>query len=80
MALDEAKDIIRSAFKPLICIVDSRSNDSIRFRVTDADGNPIAQGTVGKSGFSSQDILRKRLEIERHRIGHEGFTLDSWSD
>ena len=80
MASDEAKDIIRSAFKPLICIVDSRSNDSIRFRVKDAHGNPIAQGTVGKSGFSSQDILRKRLEIERHRIGHEGFTLDSWSD
>ena len=38
MALDEAKDIIRSAFKPLICIVDSRSNDAIRFRVKDARG------------------------------------------
>jgi hypothetical protein len=76
MALDEAKDIIRSAFKPLICIVDSRFNDAIRFRVKDADGNPIAQGTVGKSEFSSQDMLRKRLEIERHRVGREGFTLD----
>jgi len=80
MTVDEANEVIRSAFKPLICIVDSRSNDSIRFRVTDADGNPIAQGTVGKSGFSSQDILRKRLEIERHRVGHEGFALDPWSD
>ena len=79
MASDEAKDIIRSAFKPLICIVDSRSNDSIRFRVKDADGNPISQGTIGKSEFSSQDMLRKRLEIERHRVGHEGFTLNPWN-
>ena len=51
MALDEAKDIIRSAFKPLICIVDSRSNDAIRFRVKDADGNPIAQGRSGSRNF-----------------------------
>jgi hypothetical protein len=79
MALDEAKDIICSAFKPLICIVDSRSNDAIRFRVKDADGNPIVQGTVGKSEFSSQDMLRKRLEIERHRVGHEGLTLEPWN-
>jgi len=79
MASDEAKDIIRSAFKPLICIVDSRSNYAIRFRVKDADGNPISQGTIGKSEFSSQDMLRKRLEIERHRVGHEGFTLNPWN-
>ena len=79
MTVDEAKEVIRSAFTPLICIVDSRFNDAIRFRVKDADGNPISQGTVGKSEFSSQDMLRKRLEIERHRVGHEGFTLDPWN-
>ena len=79
MTVDEANEVIRSAFRPLICIVDSRSNDSIRFRVKDAHGNPIAQGTVGKSEFSSQDTLRRRLEIERHRVGHEGFTLDPWN-
>jgi len=77
MTADEAKEVVRSAFKPFACGVERR-NEDLRFRVRDAHGVALADGKIGKPEFSSEVQLRERLERERHRLTGNGFTLAPW--
>ena len=76
MTRDEAKVFIRAAFAPLECRVEGLwKDDPIRFRVGTADMIPVHRGQIRKSEWESEDLLRTRLENERHMVRQKGFSL-----
>jgi hypothetical protein len=79
LSADEAKAIIRLAFKPLNCIAENKDESSpIRFTVKDVDGNPIYRGRIPPFGFSRPDVLTTLLSKDRERVMRKGFALNPW--
>ena len=78
--LSVAINAIRTAFQPLICIVEVYGYESrLRFRVIGPDKRPLLK-VVGISMRDALDPTRLRTEMQdaRARIEAKGFTLTGW--
>jgi hypothetical protein len=76
-----AVNAIRTAFRPLACVVEIYSNDSrLRFRVLGPDKEPILS-VAGISLRDAVDPIRLRAEIEaaRAQVEGQGFSLEPWT-
>jgi hypothetical protein len=78
---DEAKDIIKRAFRPLECDIEQKwSGDPIGFEVRTIDSKVVVfRESVGvpHATYSDANLLKVYLENIRERIEKDGHKLDA---
>ena len=74
----EMVEAIESGFSPLVCRVDL-VGQRLGFCTFDVDGSAVLPLSSWHARWARKpETLRWRINILRHRVEQEGYTLDPW--
>lgn len=82
LTVEQADEILRSAFRPLVCGVSKidRWGHKLRFKVFDENGNPLLdRPEVPAATATNSRLLSELIQDARQELESKGVTLDPWT-
>lgn len=80
LTIEEALDIIRSAFLPLRCVAESTDYQYFRFRVFNDENNGILKAPkLTEADIGAPKALEKVILRARSMVEEQGFVLAPWA-